>query len=62
MEELLKERRNTEVEEWRDTFDAGGEAAQMAGAGSRSSKAEGDLRLSEEGVHQIVSEEDRRYV
>ena len=36
--ELLKERRNTEVEEWRDTVDAGGEAAQMAAAGSRSSE------------------------
>ena len=33
MEELLKERRNTEVEAWRDTVVAGGEVAQMAAAG-----------------------------
>ena len=33
MEELLNERRNTEVEAWRDTVVTGGEVAQMAAAG-----------------------------
>ena len=52
MKELLKERRNTKVEEWRDTVDVGGEVAQMAAARSRSSEAEGGLLLFELGVLQ----------
>ena len=35
MKELLKERRSTEVEEWRDTVVAGGVVTQKAAAGSR---------------------------
>ena len=42
----------------RDTVVVGGEVAQMAAAGSRSSKAEGDLLVSEVGLLQRDSEED----
>ena len=48
MEELLKERRNTEVEEWSVTVVAEGGVAHKAAAGSRSSEA-GGQKDTEEG-------------
>ena len=57
VEELLKERRRTKVLGWRDTVVAEGGVTQMAAVGSRSYKAEGDLLLSEVGVHQKDTEE-----
>ena len=56
MEELFKERRKTKVERWRDTVAAEGGVTQKAPAGSRSSEAEGDLFVSEVGVHQRDTE------
>ena len=58
-EGLLKEVRNTEVEEWRGTVAVDG-VAQRAAAGSRSSRAEGDLLLSEVGVLERDSKEEKR--
>ena len=55
MEELLKERRNTEVEEWRDTVVAEGGVTHKATVGSRSSEVEGDLFVFEVVVHQNVT-------
>ena len=52
MEELLKERRKTQVDECRDTVVAEGGVIQKAAAGSRSSEAEGDLFVTEVGVCQ----------
>ena len=52
MKEMLKERRSTQVEEWRDTVVAGCGVTQKAADGSRSSEAECDLLVSEVGVHQ----------
>ena len=49
VENLLKEWRNTEVEEWRVAVVAEGGVTQKAAAGSRSSEAEGDLFVSEAG-------------
>ena len=60
MEELLKERRNTEVEVWRDTVVAEGGCTQKAAAGSRSFEAGGDHFVSGLGVHQKETEEDQR--
>ena len=57
MKEMLKERRCTEVEEWRDTFVAGGGVTRMAAAGSRGSETEGDLFLSEVGARQKDAED-----
>ena len=57
MEELLKERRKTQVDECRDTVVAEGGVIHKAAAGSRSSEAEGDLFVSEVGVHQKDTEE-----
>ena len=56
----MKERRNTEVEEWRDTVVAEGGVTQKTAAGPRSSEAEGDLFVSEVGVHQKDTEEGSR--
>ena len=47
MEELLKERRKTQVDECRDTVVAEGGVIHKAAAGSRSLEAEGDLFVSE---------------
>ena len=44
MKELLKERRRTEVEGWRDTATAEGGVAQKAAAGSQSSERSEILR------------------
>ena len=60
IEEMLTERRNTEVEEWRDTVIVGSGVTLMAVAGSRSSQTEGDLFLSEVGVLHEGTEEDQR--
>ena len=45
------------MEEWRDTVVAEGRVTQKAAAGPRSSVAEGDLFVSEVGVHQKDTEE-----
>ena len=57
-EGALEGKRNTEVEEWRDTDVAEGGSTQKAAAiGPRSSEAEGDLFVSEVGVHEKDTEE-----
>ena len=60
MKELLKERRSTEVKEWRVTVAPGGGVTLRAAAGSQSSKAEGDLFVSEVGVRQKDTEEAQK--
>ena len=57
MEELLKERRKTQVDECRDTVVAEGGVIHKAAAGSRSSETDGDLFVSEVGVCQKDTEE-----
>ena len=61
MKEPLKERRSTQVEEWRETqMCAGGGATQMGATGSRTSETECDLLLSEGRALQKDAEEDQR--
>ena len=57
MKEVLKERRKTKVEVWRDTVVAGCGVTQKAPIGSRSSAAEGDLLLSCEFIRRAESAE-----
>ena len=61
MKELLKERRSTEEEEWRETqMLLGVGATQMGATGSRSSETEGDLFLSQGEILKKETEEDQR--
>ena len=49
------------MEECRGTVVAEGVFTQKATAGSRSSEAEGDLLVSEVGLHQKDTEKDQKY-
>ena len=62
VKELLKERRKTKVEEWRDTVVAGSGVAREVAVGSRSSEAEGNLFLSEvEALREDMEENQKSF-
>ena len=62
MQELLKDRRSTEVEEWCLTVVAGSGVTRVAVVGSRSSATEADLSVSDAEVLQKDTEADQRSV
>ena len=60
MKEFLTETRRRKVEGWRDTVAAECGFTQKQAAGSQSSEAEGDLSVSEVGVHRKDTEEGQK--